>query len=191
MNQPVISTFIECNRNSRFSAAGGAVRLAEPKIDFVFPEVPFPSKKIFEVMGEERIVQMVRHHHTLLRKSIIGSMFPADDKAFEAACRMTASFFIEALGGPALFSEAHGHPALRERHFRFLIDEKARDIWLMMYKKTLKAVDFPTVHLREFWEWIEALSIRMINRRTTFAAPERYRFETIAHEFGVEGAISV
>jgi hemoglobin len=180
-----VPDFSQCNVKAPFTPAGEEVRVVEPKIDFVFPEVPFPSKKIFAAMGAERITQMVRHHHTLLRKSAIGGMFPSDDAAFEAATLKTADFFIEATGGPKAFTEQYGHPALRERHFRFLIDEKARDIWLMMYKKTLKEVAFPREHLGEFWNWIEPLSIRMINRRTGFEAPRRYPFETVAREFGL------
>ena len=160
--------------------------MAESKIDMVFPEVPFPSKKIFAVLGEEKIREMVRHHHGLLRKSAVGEMFPADDAEFLAGTEKTADFFIEATGGPARFTTAHGHPALRGRHFRFTIDEKGREIWLMMYKKTLKEIGFPKEHLREFWEWIEPLSIRMVNRRTQFEPPRRIPFDEIAGEFGME-----
>lgn len=185
MTTEPIANFSQCNVKARFTPAGEEVRKVEPKIDFVFPEVPFPSKRIFAAMGPERIVEMVIHHHNLLRKSVVGEMFPADDAAFEAATLKTADFFIEATGGPSAFTDAHGHPALRERHFRFVIDEKARDIWLMMYKKTLKEVGFPKEHLEEFWNWIEPLSIRMINRRTGFEAPKRYPFEAVAREFGL------
>jgi len=180
-----MANFAQCNVKAPFTPAGDEVRFAEPKIDFVFPEVPFPSKRIYAAMGPERITEMVRHHHTLLRKSVIRDMFPADDAAFEAATQKTAAFFIEVTGGPRAFTEKHGHPALRERHFRFIIDEKGREIWLMMYKKTLREIGFPKEHLEEFWNWIEPLSIRMINRRTGFEAPKRYPFAAVAGEFGM------
>ena len=185
MSTDTLSDFSSCNVQARFTPAAAEVRLVEPKIDFVFPEVPFPSKKIYDAMGPEKITAMVHHHHSLLRKSVVGHMFPEDDALFDAATQKTAAFFIEATGGPALFSKAHGHPALRERHFRFIIDEKGREIWLMMYKKTLKEIDFPKAHLEEFWNWIEPLSIRMINRRTGFEAPRRYPFAAVAGEFGM------
>ena len=186
MTMEPMANFAQCNVKAPFTPAGDEVRMAEAKVDFVFPEVPFPSKRIFAAMGAERITEMVRRHHTLLRKSVIGEMFPADDAAFEAATLKTAEFFIEVTGGPKLFTEQYGHPALRERHFRFTIDEKGREIWLMMYKKTLKEIDFPKEHLAEFWNWIEPLSIRMINRRTGFEAPKRYPFEAVAAEFGMQ-----
>ncbi len=186
MQEDTIEGF-HCNVQAPFEKAGAEIRMTDAKVDFVFPEVPFPSNKIFATMGAQAIEAMVVHHHTLLRKSAIGELFPSDDAVFAHVTHKTAEFFIEALGGAQDFSTQYGHPALRERHFRFLIDEKARDIWLMLYKKTLKDIAFPTQHLEEFWNWIEALSIRMINRRTTFETPKRYPFASIAHEFTPKG----
>lgn len=112
-------------------------------------------------------------------------MFPQDEKEFLEGTQKTADFFVEALGGGDVFSAKHGHPALRGRHFRFVIDEKGREIWLMMYKKTLKDIGFPKELAEEFWNWIEPLSIRMINRRTTTMPPERIYFDSIKVEFGL------
>ena len=108
-----------------------------------------------------------------------------DEKMFEIVTNKTAEFFMEALGGGDIYTSQHGHPHLRSRHFPFTIDEQAREIWLMFYKKTLKDVNFPKEYLKEFWEWIESLSLRMINRRTMMEAPKRYPFENIAKEFGL------
>lgn len=159
-----------------FEGAGVQPRTVDAKIDFVYPEVTFPDDALYREWGEEKIRAMVRHHHTLLRKTVLGKMFPEDDGAFEAATEKAADFFVEALGGEKHFSSAHGHPALRMRHLHLEVDEKARDIWLMMYRKTLSELAMPD-HLAEpFWTWIEALSIRMINRRTTVEPIRRYLY---------------
>ena len=159
-----------------FEGAGAAPRTADAKIDFVYPEVTFPADTLYREWGEENIRTMVRHHHGLLRKTVIGPMFPADDTAFAAATEKAADFFVEALGGAKHFTEAHGHPALRLRHMHLTIDEKGRDIWLMMYRKTMLECNMPAKHAEAFWNWIEALSIRMINRRTTVAPITRYPY---------------
>ena len=159
-----------------FEGAKAAPRTVEAKIDFVYPEVTFPSDGLYREWGESNIRAMVRHHHGLLRKTVLGTMFPADDAAFAAATEKAADFFVEALGGGKRFTEAHGHPALRLRHLHLVVDEKARDIWLMMYRKTMKECGMPAAHAEAFWNWIEALSIRMINRRTTVAPILRYPY---------------
>jgi hemoglobin len=177
-----ISTFQACGR-SPFMGAQDVARVTDAKIDFVYPEVVFPSNKLYKEWGEDNIREMVKYHHGLLRKSVIGKLFAEDDKAFEAATEKTADFFIEALGGDKVYTPVHGHPALRGRHFPFSIDEKARDIWLMMYKKCIKDLSMPLEHIEEFWTWIESLSIRMVNRRTTAASITRYPYLQIQGEF--------
>ena len=179
-----IGSFSSCGQ-TQFIGAGEEPRTADAKIDFVYPPVVFPSNKILKTFGEEAIRNMVFHHHSMLKKSSIGDMFPADEKEFLEGTQKTADFFVEALGGGDIFSSKQGHPALRGRHFRFTIDEKGREIWLMMYKKTLRDIEFPKELLEEFWNWIEPLSIRMINRRTTAVPPQRFTFESIKSEFGL------
>ena len=179
-----IGSFSSCGQ-TQFVGAGEEPRTADAKIDFVYPPVVFPSNKILKTFGEEAIRNMVFHHHSMLKKSSIGDMFPADEKEFLEGTQKTADFFVEALGGGDIFSSKRGHPALRGRHFRFTIDEKGREIWLMMYKKTLRDIEFPKELLEEFWNWIEPLSIRMINRRTTAVPPQRFTFESIKSEFGL------
>ena len=179
-----IGSFSSCGQ-TQFVGAGEEPRTADAKIDFVYPPVVFTSNKILKTFGEEAIRNMVFHHHSMLKKSSIGDMFPADEKEFLEGTQKTADFFVEALGGGDIFSSKHGHPALRGRHFRFTIDEKGREIWLMMYKKTLRDIEFPKELLEEFWNWIEPLSIRMINRRTTAVPPQRFTFESIKSEFGL------
>ena len=176
-----IESFSKCDITKKFDPNG----VREEMIDMVYPEVPFPPKEIFEVFGEEKIRNMVEIHHNMLKKSALKDLFPRDKTVFQMLLLRTGDFFIEAMGGGARYSSQHGHPHLRARHFPFTIDEKAREIWLMFYKKTLKEVDFPKEYIQPFWEWIEPLSIRMINRRTTMDIPKRFPFELIACEFGL------
>lgn len=170
-----IATFSACGTKP-FEGAGEFSRTVEPKIDLIYPEVTFPSSKLYTTWREENIREMVMYHHTLLRKSTIGNLFASDDAAFHFVTQKTADFFVEALGGEKYYTPKHRHPSLRGRHFHIIIDEKARDIWLMMYKKTIKDLTMPHEHREEFWTWIESLSIRMINRRTTVMDVQRYPY---------------
>ena len=161
-----ITTFSACGMKT-FQGATELPRVADERIDFVFPAVVFPSNRLYLSWGEDNIRKMVRYHHLLLRSSSIGNMFSKDDAKFDFATLKTADFFVEALGGGNVYSSIQGHPALRMRHFQITIDEKAREIWLRMYKKTIDDFSMPREFIEEFWNWIEPLSIRMINRRTT------------------------
>jgi hemoglobin len=159
------------------------IRVVDAMIDIIYPPVPFPSNKIFKVMSEEKIRDMVWHHHHLLLKTKVGNLFPKNEEAFKMAVDKSADFFVEALGGEQIFTQIHGEPHLRSRHFKIPIDENDREIWLAMYKKTLKDVEFPQEYLEEFWNWIEPLSIRMINRRTNMDAMKRHPWSEVKKEF--------
>jgi hemoglobin len=41
------------------------------------------------------------------------------------------------LGGPQLYIEKHGHPRLRMRHMPFVLDDAARDAWLLCMQRAL------------------------------------------------------
>lgn len=168
---------------SRFG--GDEVREVEAVVDLIYPSVPFPSNKIFKALGEEKIRAMVWHHHKLLKKTKVGQLFPANEEAFNMAVNKSADFFVEMLGGDEVFTSVHGEPHLRMRHFKIPIDENDREIWLGMFKKTLKDVEFPHANIEEFWNWIEPLSIRMINRRTTMQAINRHPWSQVKKEFGL------
>lgn len=162
---------------------GEEIRTVDAMIDIIYPSVPFPSNKIFKEMGELAIRDMVAHHHKLLLNTKIRKIFPENKEALDMVIDKSADFFVEALGGGATFTSVHGEPHLRMRHFKVPIDENDRDIWLAMYKKTLKEIEFPYIHLEEFWNWIEALSIRMINRRTNMNAINRHHWSDVKKEF--------
>ncbi|MDD2789371.1 MAG: globin [Sulfurimonas sp.] len=175
------------NENIKISNAprfgGEEIRVVEAMIDVIYPSVPFPSNKIFKNMGETKIREMVWHHHGLLLKTKLAKLFPANEDAFAMVVDKSADFFVEALGGGDIFTSVHGEPHLRMRHFKVPIDENDREVWLSMYKKTLKEIDFPLEHLEEFWNWIEPLSIRMINRRTNMEAIKRHYWSSVKKEF--------
>lgn len=164
------------------------IRIVDAMIDIIFPPVPFPSNKIFKALGEVKIREMVWHHHKLLLKTKVGDLFPRNEEALKMAIDKSADFFVEVLGGDQVFTEQHGEPHLRMRHFKIPIDENDREIWLAMYKKTLKEIQFPEEHLQEFWNWIEPLSIRMINRRTNMESIKRHHWSEVKKELIKLGA---
>lgn len=156
--------------------------------DYEFPEVPFPSARILAEAGEDALRRLVARHHRLLRESSIGGLFAADDETFRHLVARIADYVVETCGGPDAFSAAHGNTCMRTRHFPFSIDEAGREIWLEKLFQALDDTAFP-VHLREeYWSWLEPMSLRMINRRTTKAAPVRLPYAQARVRFGGESA---
>lgn len=144
------------------------------------PEVPFPSLRVIEALGEHGLRQLVAQHHALLRQSAIGHLFAQDAAQFAQLVERVADFVVEACGGAAQYTPAHGHTCMRTRHFPFTIDEAAREVWLTLLWQALADCAAPAAVREEYWAWMEPFSLRMINRRTTKAQPARWAYAEMA-----------
>jgi hemoglobin len=146
--------------------------------DLEYPEVHFPTHELFAAIGEEKLRALVWRHHSRLRQNAeIGHLFAADDATFAARIKIIAAFFVEACGGPAAYSAMEGDDiCIRTRHFPFEIDERGREIWLENLCLVLEESELSEKLRDMYWTWLEAMSIRMINRRRTKAQPVRFSY---------------
>lgn len=143
--------------------------------DMNYPPVPFPPLVVLRTAGEPLLRAVVRRHHELLRQSPqLGRMFPQDEAVFTRVVERIADFVVEACGGPTAYTGGQDYTCIRTRHFPFTIDEAAREAWLAALWQSLEVLQFPLAVREPYWAWLEAMSIRMINRRTTKAQPRRY-----------------
>ncbi|MBI4986710.1 MAG: globin, partial [Rhodocyclales bacterium] len=143
-------------------------------IDLEFPPLPTPAPAVFAALGEAPLRELVRIHHDRLRASGVGHLFPAESKHFAAVVDRIADYFVATAAGPSAFTRAHGPTWLRSQHFPITIDETARNIWLAELLIAFDEAAFPEAARLAFWNWVEALSIFLINRRTMITQPRRY-----------------
>ena len=148
--------------------------------DLDFPPVPFPSLRVIRSAGEALIRAVVTRHHALLRASPIAGLYPADPEKFAEAVKRSADFIVEACGGSAQYTPVRDISCMRTRHFPFTIDESARETWLGLLWQALEESGFPLDVREEYWNWQEAMSIRMINRRTSKEQPSRFPYATMS-----------
>lgn len=71
---------------------------------------------------------------------LLGPLFPEDIMPVMEKQYMFLSQFF---GGPALFSEAYGHPMMRARHMPFPITRERADAWLGCMREALAETDLP------------------------------------------------
>ncbi|MGI2261295.1 group II truncated hemoglobin [Shewanella sp. GXUN23E] len=68
------------------------------------------------------------------------------------------------LGGPQLYQQKYGHPALRARHMPFAIDDNLRDQWLICMQAALvKEVKNPQ-HRQAIFQAVSELADHMRNQ---------------------------
>ena len=83
------------------------------------------------------------------------SLASAKDKLFK--------FLSGWLGGPNLFIEEYGHPALRMRHFPFAIGTEERDQWMLCMNKALSEMSLDDGLRTELQKALFQLATHMIN----------------------------
>jgi hemoglobin len=165
-------------RSAHTCACGGhgdttTARAVDAATELILPATTFPSSRVLTVAGEEKLRQLTRRHHALLLSSPIAGLFPKDPWVFAKLAEKVADFVVECCGGAPTYSEQNGSTCMRTRHFPFSIDESAREVWLAALYQAMADVDFPVAVREDYWNWLEAFSVRMINRRTMKAQPVR------------------
>ncbi len=165
-----------CHHSGQGNTAGDEVRWRDGSMDLSFPPVPMPSARVFKFVGESILRELVRRHHERLVQSKISHLFVMSESQFQSLIEKAADFMVELVGGPTHYSDYSEHTCMRVKHFPITIDEGSRDIWLAQLLAAFNDVRFPREMRHEVWDWLEAMSIRMINRRTTRAQPRRYPY---------------
>lgn len=107
------------------------------------------SKDFYQYMATEPKVKPLRDIHP-------DDLAMSEQKLYE--------FLSGWLGGPQLFQQKYGHPALRARHMPFAVDEQMRDQWLECMKYSLTKNIERDDHLQAIFEAISQLADHMRNQ---------------------------
>jgi hemoglobin len=118
---------------------------------------------VYLSIGEDGFARLVRAFYAQVPgDDVLGPMYPPDD--LHGAEERLRDFLIGRFGGPPRYIEQRGHPRLRMRHAPFVIDQAARNRWVLLMDRALNEVRLPedaTSLLREF---LHATATFMINR---------------------------
>jgi hemoglobin len=126
------------------------------------PQGPPLSRELFKVLGEEKIRSICKLFYENISKSEILSMYPEDLQESE---EKLALFMIQVMGGPPYYIQKYGPPKMRARHFPYVINEKARRVWLSCFKKALNESSIEEKNFTEIWEFLESFSAWMVNSK--------------------------
>lgn len=81
-----------------------------------------------QIGGSETINRLVTTFYSKVAKHpALIPIFPSD---LTETARKQKQFLTQFLGGPALYTEEHGHPMLRARHLPFPISPSRANAWL-------------------------------------------------------------
>lgn len=127
------------------------------------PNFEYPKPIFFEELGVEGLEKLFNDFYDLIVDSDIGNFFPQDEEELKKVKAHNVKFFIEAAGGPKLYSEAVGHFDMMKAHKQFSITEKARREWLGCMEEVLRKTPISNEAKQSFWSFLETFSKHTVN----------------------------
>jgi hemoglobin len=119
--------------------------------------------EVFEAIGEEGFARLIEaFYRQIPNDDILGPMYEGRDLA--AAEKRLRDFLTYRFGGPQTYIEERGHPRLRMRHGPFVIDQTARNRWMMLMKNALDEVKLPEEAERVLASFFDSTATAMMNR---------------------------
>jgi hemoglobin len=102
----------------------------------------------FDMMGGEAVVRKIAaRFYDLMDETepALAKLHPLDEhgKVSQRSRDGFTLFFIEWLGGPAVYTPIKGHPRLRMRHANVAVDIAMRDAWMRCMSKALTEANLP------------------------------------------------
>lgn len=125
-----------------------------------------PNPAIYAAMGEEAVTTLLEALYVELGRSAIAPLFPQSPEGLRRAAHRSAAFFVGIVGGPPLYQQRFGNPAMRARHIPFVITEEGRREWLRCWDVALAdpaRYNFPPEHLPGFLTFLDVFSRWMVN----------------------------
>ena len=121
-----------------------------------------PQKTIYELIGGDATFRALveRHYAQIEADPVLKEMFPDD---LEPGKEYQFLFLTQYFGGPTRYAEKRGHPRLRMRHMPFVIDERARDLWLEYMIVAMRDVGIEEPAFSMMKEYFERAASFMIN----------------------------
>jgi len=119
--------------------------------------------EVFGAIGEDGFTRLIAAFYRQIPcDDILGPMYHGRDMA--AAEKRLRGFLIYRFGGPQKYIEERGHPRLRMRHVPFVIDQAARDRWMMLMKKALEEAKLPDAPAEVLAVFLDSTATAMMNR---------------------------
>jgi hemoglobin len=118
---------------------------------------------VYLSIGEDGFARLVRAFYAQVPgDDVLGPMYPRDD--LHGAEERLRDFLIGRFGGPPRYVEQRGHPRLRMRHAPFVIDQAARNRWVVLMDRALNEARLPDDATSVLREFLHATATFMINR---------------------------
>ena len=120
------------------------------------------ARSIYEAVGDATFQALTAaFYRRVAADPLLLPMFPDDLAGSEQRQYL---FLVQYFGGPGTYSELHGHPRLRMRHFPFPIGMAERNAWLGHMLAAIEEDGVPEPYAGAMRGYFENASLAMMNR---------------------------
>lgn len=120
----------------------------------------------YDRIGGEKVIRAIAHQFYLQMQSneATQALLSLHRAPIDESEQKLFEFLSGWLGGPQLYQQKHGHPALRARHMPFKVDEAMRDQWLLCMKAAIEIEVTEPQHQQAIYSAIATLADHMRNQ---------------------------
>ncbi|MEH7482388.1 globin [Neobacillus drentensis] len=115
----------------------------------------------FESIGEDTLHHLVDTFYGLVAQH--PDLAPIFPNQFTEIARKQKQFLTQYLGGPALYTEEHGHPMMRARHLPFPVTPTRAKAWLSCMTQAMDKIGLNGPTRDEFYSRLHLTAQHMIN----------------------------
>ena len=94
----------------------------------------------YDLIGGDKVIRTIAHdfYQQMQTRPETQALLAMHHSPMQESEQKLYEFLSGWLGGPQLYQQKHGHPALRARHMHFAIDESMRDQWLICMRAAIQ-----------------------------------------------------
>jgi hemoglobin len=120
------------------------------------------STSLYDRIGGEETLRILtdRFYDQVFEHELISRLFKSDKDEIKEKQRL---FLTQFLGGPAAYSEVHGHPRLRARHLPHAIGEEDAIAWLTCMDRAISTLDIADDLKKELFGRFPQSAMFMVN----------------------------
>ncbi|MGL5360186.1 MAG: group II truncated hemoglobin [Shewanella sp.] len=120
----------------------------------------------YDLIGGELVIRAIAtcFYQKMASSAETAALFAIHRSPIAESEQKLFEFLSGWLGGPQLYQQKYGHPALRARHMHFAVDEAMRDQWLFCMKFAIDENINKPEHKAAILEAISTLADHMRNQ---------------------------
>ena len=121
----------------------------------------YPGTLYEAIGGSETIHHLVEAFYSRVAEH--PDLYPIFPDDLTETARKQEQFLSQFLGGPAFYTEEHGHPMLRARHLPFKITPTRKDAWLACMEEALEEAEIQEPFKSAIFERLTHTAHHMMN----------------------------